>query len=45
MIIRMIQRVLYIFVPNESFGQALDILPKNFTFSKTAVFIYSSMIY
>ena len=45
MIIRMIQRVLYIFVPNESFGQALDILPKNFTFSKTVVFIYPSMIY
>ena len=28
-------RVLYKFVPNKSFGQLLDILPKNFTFLKT----------
>ena len=28
-------RVLYIFVPNKSFGQLLDISPKNFTFLKT----------
>ena len=35
MIINMIQRVLYTFVPNKSFGQLLDISPKNLTFSKT----------
>ena len=28
-------RVLYTFVPNKSFGQLLDISPKNFTFLKT----------
>ena len=28
-------RVLYTFVPNKSFGQLLDILPKNFMFLKT----------
>ena len=28
-------RVLCTFVPNESFGQLLDISPKNFTFLKT----------
>ena len=30
-------RVLYRFVPNESFGQLLDILPKNFIFLKTFI--------
>ena len=28
-------RVLYIFLPNKSFGQLLDISPKNFIFLKT----------
>ena len=28
-------RVLYTFVPNKSFGQLLNILPKNFIFLKT----------
>ena len=28
-------RVLYTFDPNKSFGQLLDITPKNFMFSKT----------
>ena len=28
-------RVLYLFVPNKSFGQLLDISPKNVTFLKT----------
>ena len=28
-------RVLYIFVPNKSFGQLLDISPKNLIFLKT----------
>ena len=28
-------RVLYIFIPNKSFGQLLDISPKNFIFLKT----------
>ena len=28
-------RVLYTFVPNESFGQLLDISPENFIFLKT----------
>ena len=28
-------RVLYTFVPNESFGRLLHISPKNFTFLKT----------
>ena len=28
-------RVLYIFVPNKSFGQSLDVSPKNFTVLKT----------
>ena len=28
-------RVLYIFVPNKSVGQLLDISPKNFIFLKT----------
>ena len=28
-------RVLYTFVPNKSFGQLLDISPKNFTILKT----------
>ena len=28
-------RVLYTFVPNKSFGQLLDMSPKNFTFLKT----------
>ena len=28
-------RVLYTFVPNKSFGQLLDISPKNFIFVKT----------
>ena len=27
-------RVLYMFIPNKSFGQLLDISPKNFIFSK-----------
>ena len=30
-----IQRVLYRFVPNKSFGQLLDISPKTFIFLKT----------
>ena len=30
-------RVLYRFVPNKSFGQLLDILPKNFIFLKTFI--------
>ena len=30
-------RVLYTFVPNKSFGQLLDILPKNFIFLKTFI--------
>ena len=34
MIINFISRVLYTFVPNKSFGQLLDISPKNFIFSK-----------
>ena len=29
-------RVLYMFIPNKSFGQLLDISPKNFIFSKTS---------
>ena len=36
-------RVLYIFVPNASFGQLLDILPKNLIFLKAfnfRVFLY-----
>ena len=35
-------RVLYTFVPNKSFGQILDISPKNFIFLKTfdSVFLY-----
>ena len=28
-------RVLYTFIPNKSFGQLLDISPKNFIFLKT----------
>ena len=28
-------RALYTFVPNKSFGQLLDVLPKNFIFLKT----------
>ena len=28
-------RVIYTFVPNKSFGQLLDISPKNFIFSET----------
>ena len=28
-------KVLYTFVPNKSFGQLLDMSPKNFTFLKT----------
>ena len=28
-------RVLYTFIPNKSFGQLLDISPKNFIFSKS----------
>ena len=28
-------RVLYIFIPNKSFGQLLDISPKHFAFLKT----------
>ena len=28
-------RVLYVFVPNKSFGQLLDISPNNFIFLKT----------
>ena len=35
MIINMIQRVLYTFVPNKSFGQLLDIPPKKFIFLET----------
>ena len=31
----MIQEVLYTFVPKKSFGQLLDISPKNFIFLKT----------
>ena len=34
MIINFISRILYTFVPNKSFGQLLDISPKNFIFSK-----------
>ena len=34
-------RVLYTFVPNKSFGQLLDILPKNFIFLKT----FNPMVY
>ena len=30
-----VSRFLYILVPNESFGQLLDISPKNFIFLKT----------
>ena len=30
-------RVLYTFVPNKSFGQLIDISPKNFMFLKTFV--------
>ena len=33
-------RVLYTFVPNKSFGQLLNILPKNFIFLKTCNFIH-----
>ena len=37
-------RVLYTFVPNKSFGQLLDISPKNFIFLKTfdSEFSYNS---
>ena len=35
MIINIIQRILYTFVPNKSFGQLLDISPKNVIFLKT----------
>ena len=34
-------RVLYIFVPNESFGQLLDISPKKFIFLKTFTLEFS----
>ena len=34
-------RVLYTFVPNKSFGQSLDITPKNFIFLKT----FDSVVY
>ena len=37
--------VLYIFVPNKSFGQLLDILPKIFIFLKTLNLEFSSMVY
>ena len=35
-------RVLHTFIPNKSFGQLLDISPKNFVFLKllTRIFIY-----
>ena len=36
-------RVLYIFVPNESFGQLLDISPKKFIFLKTFTLEFSYM--
>ena len=36
-------RVLYIFVHNKSFGQLLDISPKNFTFLKTFNSEFSSI--
>ena len=32
-------RFLYVFVPNKSFGQLLDISPKNFTFLKKFSYI------
>ena len=40
-------RVLYKFIPNKSFGQLLDISPKNVIFLKTwfRIFIYWSMVY
>ena len=40
-------RVLYTFIPNKSFGQLLDISPKNVIFLKTwfRIFIYWSMVY
>ena len=37
--------VLYTFVPNKSFGQLLDILPKIFIFLKTLNLEFSSMVY
>ena len=40
-------RVLYKFIPSKSFGQLLDISPKNVIFLKTwlRIFIYWSMVY
>ena len=37
--------VLYTFVPNKSFGQLPDILPKIFIFLKTLNLEFSSMVY
>ena len=37
--------VLYTFVPNKSFDQLLDILPKIFIFLKTLNLEFSSMVY
>ena len=31
------ERVLYIFIPNKSFGQSLDVSPKNVMFLKTFI--------
>ena len=36
-------RVLYTYIPNESFGQLLDISPKNFIFLKTFNSLFSYM--
>ena len=36
-------RVLYTYIPNESFGQLLDISPKNFILSKTFNSLFSYM--
>ena len=39
--------VLYIFVPNKSFGQLLDISPKNFIFLRTfdSEFLYIKVLF
>ena len=38
-------RVWYTFIPNKSFGQLLDISPKNVIFLKTFDSLYWSMVY
>ena len=38
-------RVCYTFIPNKSFGQLLDISPKNVIFLKTFDSLYWSMVY